>query len=259
MLPLQWQLKKLIICLFAISSMYFRLNEFLCPLRELDHLGASDEDDLILANYTVYYNKKAVYLQSSELPLYPMKSSNCGEEKHLVYESQICKTNSSLMAVSTGKRKRTSGSDYDSSSTSSLDESAGVAEGYEDTFRRHFEARFYPLQNDKNDPAQQRKVRAEGTREESSDEPSDWSGFSSGDDERAPVVYHRNISQLEKPSKSESRSFMVRRPNEPFGKFSSDQLTGHETSIVHRQSHEYQIHPTSTSRRGQRRPFEPKK
>lgn len=116
------------------------------------------------------------------------------------------------MIMKLGKRKRENTVGPDDSPVCSLsEESTGLSEGYEDVFRRHFEARYQPLaESRENRSAQRSKPELEELRPDAEGQPSDWSGFSSEHEDEIPIVYHDKLPQQEKPSKSESRSFMVR-------------------------------------------------
>ena len=114
------------------------------------------------------------------------------------------------MALKLGKRKRASSRDHASSSRSSSEGSHEAIADYQDIFRRHFEARFQPLQKETRQTSTKNgKPDDEEPGDRLQESQSDWSGFSSGDDDEAPAVYHENLPQHERPSKSESKSFMV--------------------------------------------------
>ena len=115
-----------------------------------------------------------------------------------------------IMASTLGKRKR-EGKANNESSSSSVSEEDAVSESkddYRDIFRRHFEAKYQPLD--------QFQLRGAGLEVEiknvDSMENDGWEGFESEADEetdRVVVVEEEELTDLQDLSRAELKSFMV--------------------------------------------------
>jgi hypothetical protein len=127
------------------------------------------------------------------------------------------------MAVVLGKRKRVTETENKSSSRKTLD-AVGIPDGSDneeqderglkEIFRRHFEARFKPLE------VQRVDAEAKGSSEDGDEDEDDdakngedvWEGFESGDEDIVTVVEHgaRVEDDTQRLDKQELKAFMVR-------------------------------------------------